>query len=85
MVIETRALFNIGKNYCKLLNFLEDNQIQYYENDKFDEIVIDLEEYSHAPDLKKSIITKLYSSNFISFDEWETLNRQNINTLLFWR
>jgi broad-specificity NMP kinase len=85
MVIETRALFNIGKNYCKLINLLEENNIQYYENEKFDEIVIDLDEYSHTLDLKKSIITKLYSANFISFDEWEALNRQNINTLLFWR
>jgi broad-specificity NMP kinase len=85
MIIETRALFNIGKNYCKLINLLEENNIQYYENEKFDEIVIDLDEYSYTPDFKKSIITTLYTNKFISFDEWEALNRQNINTLLFWR
>jgi len=85
MIIEKRALFNIGKNYCKLITWLDEHSIQYFENEKYDEIVIDLEEYSHTPDLKKSIVTKLYSGNFISFDEWEILNKQNINTLLFWR
>ena len=85
MVIEKRALFNIGKNYCKLITWLDEHSIQYFENEKYDEIVIDLEEYSHMNSLKESVIDSLFIGNFISINEKESIQNKNINTLLFWR
>ena len=85
MVIEKRALFNIGKNYCKLIAWLDEHNIQYFENDRYDETTIDLEEYSHIQGLKESVIDSLFLGNFISLNEKETIQNKNINTLLFWR
>jgi broad-specificity NMP kinase len=81
MIIEKRALFNIQKNYCKLISFLELNNILFYENETYNEIIIDFREFSD--NLKESILNSLFLNDFILLDEKEKIIKENVDCILF--
>jgi len=83
MIIEKRGLINIEKSYCKLIEFLDTEEIVYYETNSYDEIIIDLDEYDSFE--QEIILSKLYINRFISHSEKLSIIQNSLNKLVFWR
>jgi len=85
MVIERRGLIYIGKNYCNLIDYLDRENILYYETETYDEIIIDLEEFEFDWFEKDNLLSKLYIAEFISLSEKQSISQHALNKLVFWR
>ena len=85
MVIERRGLIYIGKNYCSLIDYLDRENILYYETETYDEIIIDLEEFEFDWFEKDNLLSKLYTAEFISLSEKQSISQHVLNKLVFWR
>ena len=85
MIIEKRGLIQIGKNYCSLVDYLDKENILYYETDSYDEIIIDLEEFEFDSFMKEDILFKLCSEGFVSYIEKHSVMQYSLNKLVFWR
>ena len=85
MVIERRGLIYIGKRYCSLIDYLDREKILYYESETYDEIIIDLEEFEFDCFEKDNLLSKLYTAEFISLNEKQSISQHALNKLVFWR
>ena len=85
MIIEKRGLIQIGKNYCLLIDYLDKENILYYETDFYDEIIIDLDEFEFDSFTKEELLLKLCLSGFISYSQKQSIIENSLNKLVFWR
>jgi len=83
MIIEKRGLIQIDKGYCSLINYLDKENILYYETDSYDEIIIDLDEFDSF--IKEELLLKLCLSGFISYSQKQSIIENSLNKLVFWR